>query len=130
MGKSMRALITIFQHNYVVLPHIFIKHIFPRMKERFNGIMEICIIRNIYNNNKIVNEWTEQNKFNDVRIINYSDNGTKPYWGYEIGIETALKKNVDFPFAVTYTVFESADSFSYVTHFITFLFDLVFLQAL
>jgi hypothetical protein len=107
-----KAVITIFQCKRVILPHFFIKNIYPQMKASFPGEMKLYLIQHIPrgganctksanmsdDNLKIVREWTDNGMFDGADIIQHSDfcerDAVMPT--YRRGVKLALDESANF----------------------------------
>jgi len=98
---TTKAVITIFQCKRVVLPYIFIRYIFPRMKKIFPGELKVYLIQHtggfkrtietrletdkIPNSKlKLVQKWTKEGRYKGATIMLIK------------GVEIAVKEKADF----------------------------------
>ncbi len=107
-----KAVITIFQCKRAILPHFFIRYIYPQMKALFPGEMKLYLIQHTPtggqnctksatmsdDNLKMVRDWTDNGMFEGASIIQHSDfcqnDAVLPT--YRRGVKLALDESADF----------------------------------
>lgn len=111
----MKAVITILQARRVVLPHVFLRYVLPRMQECFPGELEAVVIQHRANaaggNRRLeslkgdsderldrVLKWTEEGRFAGATVLPH-DVIHRPYPSIPTvhrGVQAALERDADF----------------------------------
>ncbi len=105
----MKTVFTIFQCKRVVLPHIFLEHCYPVMKEILGGEVKAFLIQHrtqvtsptqtaSIDKSRIdlVTEWTLNDKYRNAEIVGHESTSPIPYDSYRIGLDLALREQADF----------------------------------
>lgn len=110
----MRAVVTIIQCRRAVLPYIFVRHVFPKMRAWFGGRMDVVIIQHRADARggnrrleslkqgtkglELVRQFTEEGRYEGAEIIGH-EIIHKPYPSipsFHMGVKAALDRNADF----------------------------------
>ena len=111
----MKAVITIIQCKRAVLPHVFVRHVLPRMRKAFGGEMEAVIIQHRADASGLnprmesslsageeklarVRHWTEEGRYDGAEVVAH-EIVHPPYPSipsYHLAVKAALDRQADF----------------------------------
>ncbi|MBN2193491.1 MAG: hypothetical protein JW751_11810 [Polyangiaceae bacterium] len=110
----MKAVVTILQCRRAVLPHLFVKHVLPKMRVWFPGLVDCVIIQHRVDASggntaleslaggtggiATVRQWTEAGRYDGAEIIGH-EIVHRPYPtvpGYHLAVKAALDRGADF----------------------------------